>query len=280
MTTATSVPTAPALGALALRESVRFARHPMFLAGAGVLVAMAVTGIARHQVVDVAAVEGTVGPAFLLGVFGFVVAHRLTTSTLASAEVLEVSATRERTRSMALCLACLVPMSAGLVVAALDIVFGAMWPPESSPPGGRVAWFGQEPTLDMIAVLVSTTVLASVGGPLLGVAVGRWAPFRGSALVGVVAICFGVAFLDGFGLPWSALAPWVNFSQSLVVGGEFQESWLNPGLDAAWQTLYTACLCVLAVLAALLHDPQGRRPLLVAGGLVSAAALVSWQLAV
>ena len=51
-----------------------------------------------------------------------------------------------------------------------------------------MAWFGDYPTVDVIAVLLAMGPVATLGGPLLGVAVARWAPFRGSALVGVVVL--------------------------------------------------------------------------------------------
>ncbi len=262
----------PTLLALARADARRFARHPLFLFGAACLLLMLGFGIATRSVVTVSAVEGLVAPAFLLGVFGFVVAHRLTTSLRRSGELADISPTGQQRRTIALCLACLVPMAAGVVTVAALVVFGAVWPPESNPPGLRVAWFGDEPTIDMLAALVAALPLAALGGPLLGVAVARWAPFRGSALLGMVILVIGAAYGDALPTPWFTMSPWFNFMDGAYSEGQYHSTWLRGGVHPLWSCGYYASLCGLAVVTALLRDNTNRRPLLLAGGLLIAVA--------
>ena len=271
---------APALRTLALADARRFATHPLFLAAGAVLVVTLAIGLVRREVVTVSSLEGVVGPAFLIGVFGFVVAHRLTTSLRRTEDVARTTPTSALRRTASLCLACLVPAGAGALVLASLLVFGAIWPPEPVPPGRTVAWFGDQPTVPMLASLIASLVLACLGGPLLGVAVARWAPFRGSALLGVVLLVVGSAYGDALPEPWFAISPWFNFSASHVTDGVFQESWLREGVVQVWECVYYLCLCGLAVVAALLRDAgERRRALLMAGSFLAAGAVVSVALA-
>ena len=267
-----SIRSLPTLLALARADARRFARHPLFLFGVVVLLLMLGFGIATRSVVTVSAVEGLVFPAFLLGVFGFVVAHRLTTSLRRSGDLADTSPTGQQRRTIALCLACLVPMAAGVATISALVVFGAVWPPESIPAGQRVAWFGHEPTVDMLAALVATLPLAALGGPLLGVAVARWAPFRGSALLGVVILVIGAAYGDALPTPWFTISPWFNFMAGDYHDGQYHTTWLRGGVEPLWSCGYYAALCGLAVVTALLRDNANRRPLLLAGGLLTAVA--------
>ena len=62
--------------------------------------------------------------AFLLGVFGFVVAHRLTTSLRRTGDLVGTVPVGAQQRTLALCLACLVPAAAGVVFAVFMLVTG------------------------------------------------------------------------------------------------------------------------------------------------------------
>lgn len=270
----------PTLAALARADARRFARHPLFLFGAAVVAAVLVASIVQQSVVDVGAMEGTVLPAFFIGVFGFVVAHRLTTSMRRTGDLVVTAPVEAQRRTAALCLACLVPMAVGLACFVAIIVFGTVWPPEAPATHGTVAWFGDEPAVDIAAALFANVVLAALGGPLLGVAVARWAPFRGSVLLGMVALVFGVAYAMELSDPWNVLAPYINFSDSLVVDGKMMSSWLRDGVAPVWYVGYAASLCGLAVVAALLRDDAHRRRLLGAGAALTTSAVVCFVLAV
>jgi hypothetical protein len=284
MSTTTTAPSMPVAGnrtilTLALADARRFARHPLFLLGVLVEVAILVVQVVRNEVVSVVPLEDTVFHAFLIGVFGFVVAHRLTTGLQPAQELPDTVPTSDRRRTVALCLACLVPFAAGLVLTFVWLVGGALWPPEPLPPAETVAWFGDVPGPPLVAALLASLPLATLGGPLLGVAVARWAPFRGSALVGTVLLVVGCAYGDALPGSWFAASPWANMGDSLVVDGIIRGSWLREGVVMGWHLLYIACLCALALLAALLRDETDRRRLLVVTGVVSGTALVSLALA-
>jgi hypothetical protein len=270
----TSPPTGsvPGLLALARAEARRFARHPLFVFGLSCVVLLLGFGNATSSV-GVAAVEGLVFPAFFLGVFGFVVAHRLTTSLRRSPDLADTSPTDPQRRTIALCLACLVPMAAGVVTITALVVICAVWPPESIPPGQRVAWFGHEPTIDMLAVLVAAGPLAALGGSLLGVAVARWAPFRGSTLLGVVVLVVVGSLGDALPTPWFTISPYFNFMDGEYSNGQYHSTWLRAGVEPLWSCGYYAALCGLVVVIALLRDDTNRRRLLVAGGVVAAIAV-------
>lgn len=253
------------LAALAMADARRFARHPLFLFSAGLVLVITGIGITNHEVANVG-VEGTVLPAFMFGVVGFVVAHRLTTALRRSGDLADTAPVSSQRRTLALCLACLAPTAGGMAVVILVVVFGAIWPP--SLPGGHVAWFGYESNLTIWSILFGDVVLAALGGPLLGVALARWAPFRGSALLGMCLLVIGVVSVSTLPAPWYAASPWVVFNDETLRNGEYQTSFVRAAVSPVWWSGYAACLCGLAVVAALLRDPAHRRGLVAMGGLL------------
>jgi hypothetical protein len=109
------LPGQPTLGVLARIEAVRFARHPLFLAGVAAC-AVPTAFMANDATSDVLGGDGFF-PALLVGVVSMVVAYQLTRSTRRSAEALDAVPTAAPTRTAALCLACLVPAAAGVLLA-------------------------------------------------------------------------------------------------------------------------------------------------------------------
>ena len=217
------------LKVLAIADARRFARHPVFLASCAIILTFIAVGLAKQQMVDVG-VEGTVIPAFFIGVFGFVPAHRLTTSLRRSGDLADTAPVGIQRRTASMCLACLVPMSLGVLCRLVMVVLGAVWPPHM-PDDGRVAWFGYETDVTIWAVLVSSVILATLGGPLLGVAVARWAPFRGSALLGVVGLLIGTMVLLGLPSPWYGVAPWVLFNDEEYSNGAYESTWVVDAIS-------------------------------------------------
>jgi hypothetical protein len=201
-------------------------------------------------------------PSFFIGVFGIVVAARLTASTRSSRQVLDASPVSGPRQTAALCLACVVPAVAGLVVVLLhrafvmadpypDFVYGTF------SPGARL----------LITVVIP--VVACAGGPLLGVAVGRWLRFPGAALLVVVLVTFWSmvsAYLptqswqsDAFASRLLHLAaPYTAFASGNG-DGETPVTVVTsyPG-SPLWHTIWTVALCALAVCAGLWRGAEGR----------------------
>lgn len=111
---------AATLRTLAGLEARRYARHPLFLIGAALMVWTTVgmaqdlaNGTGDARILSVA--DGTTVPAFFLGVLGVFVGHRLTRSMARSREAVEASPADGVIRTAALCLACLVPGAVAMV---------------------------------------------------------------------------------------------------------------------------------------------------------------------
>lgn len=267
--------------ALARADARRYARHPLFLVPCAILLAMVVANVVQRQGGGTDPLVATMMIAFLIGVFGFVVAHRLTTSLLRTRELVDTVPVERQQRTLSLCLACLVPAAAGLVLAGYLLIANALWPPDGEPSSLPVTWFGDYPASDVIPALLAMGPVAALGGPLLGVAVARWAPFRGSALLGVVVLVVATS------LPASSetgghvrmVAAWPVLMDEHVVDGKIISSTFVPGIEPIWALGWVLCLCGLAVVAALLRDPGHRRELLVAGAALTVAAAACFVLA-
>lgn len=285
--TATTVPApadawgTPSLRALALTEARRFARHPLFLLGVAIML-MPLAVVVWQQRVGANPMIDTLYIAFLIGVFGFVVAHRLTTSLLRTGDLATATPVSRQQRTLALCLACLVPATVGVVVIVLMLVTAALWPPVGDPATASVAWFGDYPAVDVLATLIAMGPVAALGGPLLGVAVARWAPFHGSALLGVVTLVVVTALPSELPVPWRVLSAWPLLVEEYIVdgGGPVVRSSFVPGVEPIWVLGYLLCLCGLAVVAALLRDPGHRRGLLGTGAVLAVGAVGCFLLAV
>jgi hypothetical protein len=121
--------------------------------------------------------------------------------------------------------------------------------------------------------------VATLGGPLLGIAVATWAPFRGSALITSVTLVLACALPSESPTAfWRALPPWAAIVDEHAVHGTVISSRFVPGISPEWYLVYTLLLCALAVVAALLHDPHDRRPLLWAGAGLAVATVGAFAL--
>ncbi len=169
-------PRAQTLRTLAGVEARRYARHPLFLIGVALLIYVTATG--SNGGLDVRSGASTVIPAFFLGVLGVFVAHGLTRSTAPSTDAVNAAPTNSVTRTAALCLACLVPGAVAVAWVTWTYVAMSIWPAAET-----VAISTAEQ-----AFVYAAAVVYAVGGPLVGVLVGRWTRFPGAGLLAAVGL--------------------------------------------------------------------------------------------
>ena len=263
-------PPGATLRELAVADALRYARHPVFLLG--LLLTLGLNGLWLATAREPDPSASTILPAFFLGVFGFVVGHRLATSMRRTGELVGALPSSQRRRTLSLCLACVVPFLAGVLCTVESVVITVAYPPVPVPADAPMFWFGHAPWVDVMALLLAGT-LACLGGPLLGVVVGTWAPFRGSALLGAVLLLLVCTYALDLPLPWRVMPPYAALVDERAVHGDVVSSTLVPGVSPPWYLLYVVLLCALGVVLALLRDREGRRPLLwTAAALVVAAA--------
>jgi len=167
--TLTSGPPATAPGratftALAIRETRRLVLNPVFLfAVAFITFALWAGPDAGQTEIDTA----NPYPAIFLGGFGMMAAYWLTRSMRASEPVAGVTPVTRPARTAALCWVAIVPFLCGILA-----LLGFL----RTYPLGDAAYGPFSPSA-RIAVLVGQIVVPSLGGPLLGVALGRWIMF-------------------------------------------------------------------------------------------------------
>ena len=122
----------------------------------------------------------TAYPAVFLGGFGMMATFGLTRSMRASEPVVGVTPTTLPARTAALCGVAIVPFFCGVLT-----LFAFL---RSYPVGDAV--YGPFSPSAQVAVLVGQIVVPSLGGPLLGVALGRWVRFPGAGFV-LFLVIFG-----------------------------------------------------------------------------------------
>lgn len=242
----------PGIGPLARLEAIRYARHPLFLAG---LLFGVLAGAGERGPIEL---DFQVIPAFFIGVFGIVVAARLTTSTERSRSVVTAAPISQTTRTAAMCVACWVPATAGLALVLLHRAFVLAQPfPD---------WmYGTYGPADRFFITMVIPVIACAGGPLLGVAVGRWLRFPGAALLAVlvvlewstVAAALPEHVMDAgslFARSVHLAAPYTAFG---TPSGEITE-WVRSYTGSPqWFAVWTLTLCGLAATAALWRGAEG-----------------------
>jgi hypothetical protein len=251
-----------ALVPLAVRELRRFVLNPVFLSG----VALTAWWAWKIPRADTEVDELTGYPAVFLGGFGMAATYWLTRSMRASEPVADVTPVTRPTRTTALCGVAIVPLLCGVLTLFMFL--------RVYPVGDSV--FGPFSPSARIAVLVGQIVVPSLGGPLLGVALGRWVRFPGAAFV-LFLVIFGwveLVTILTIGHPDLApitvlrlFSPFAFFTLHADAGGV--TAWRgSPWFFIGWQV----ALCAIVVLVALLRGAEGRVRSRIIGALVIAGA--------
>ena len=237
-----------AFAALAVRELRRFVLNPFFLFAVAITVAV-LSVSPGPRVTDIDNVDWVA--AIFLGGFGMMAAFGLIRSMRASEPVTGVTPVTLPARTAALCAVAVVPFAcSGLALLRFVQII-----PVSNPAYGPFSPSGR------VAVLVGQIVMPSLGGPLLGVALGRWVKFPGAAFVlflllyGWVSLVEILAVWHPDSAPLAVLrlfAPFAFFTYTLNAGG-VTACRGSPWFFIGWQL----ALCAIAVLVALLRGAEG-----------------------
>ena len=234
--------------ALAARETRRFVLNPVFLfAVAFIVFALWACPDAGPTEIDTA----NPYPAIFLGGFGMMATYWLTRSMRASEPVVGVTPVTRPARTAALCAVALVPFACGC----LALLRFVQLIPLSSP------LYGPFSPSARVAVLVGQIVIPALGGPLLGVALGRWVRFPGAAFVLFLVLYGWVSLVtivsmshpdSTFVAMLRLFAPFAFFTLHADAG---VTAWRgSPWFFLGWQL----ALCAIAVLVALLRGAEGR----------------------
>ena len=258
--------------ALAARETRRLVLNPVFVfAVAFITFALWAGPDAGQTEIDTA----NPYPAIFLGGFGMMATYWLTRSMRASEPVVGVTPVTQPVRTAALCAVALVPFACGC----LALLRFVQLIPVSSP------LYGPFSPSARVAVLVGQIVIPALGGPLLGVALGRWVRFPGAAFVLFLLIYGWVSLVTILTMSHASsalvavlrlFAPFAFFTYVLNAGA-VTTCRGSPWFFLGWQL----ALCAIAVLVALLRGAEGPvrlriiRALAIAGG----AALIMLMLA-
>ena len=258
--------------ALAAREMRRFVLNPVFLFAVAITAWTTWAGAGhhghRHRHVNPY-------PAIFLGGFGMMATYWLTRSMRASEPVVGVTPVTLPARTAALCAVAIVPFACGVLALLAFLHF--------HPVGDPV--YGAFSPSARIAVLVGQIVVPSLGGPLLGVALGRWVRFPGAAFVLFLVLYGWVSLVTILSMshPDSTLvavlrlfAPFAFFTLHRDAGGV--TAWRgSPWFFLGWQL----ALCAIAVLVALLRGAEGpvRSRIIRALAIAGAAAVIMLVLA-
>jgi hypothetical protein len=260
-------------GAMAAIEARRMARHPVFVLG--VALGLAVLGLYIALVDDETGIVVVLSlpllGAFYIGLTSVIAAALLTRSTEVAAEAVATAPGTEAQRTLALAAAGIPPFLAGAVFSAVLVVAAKV-----IGVAPQEWWFGTLPDWQVWSIVLLCPV-ACLDGALLGVLTGRWLRFRGASAVVVVALIvvtlLGQApLLETASSEWRLWVPWAIWhtgdnpdgTQTLIAG--------NPAPYVG----YLLALGALAVLGAMWHDRTARTPrfrVLVAAVVAAAVAL-------
>lgn len=261
------------LGVLARQEIRNYLNAKLFWFGAALTLVLDVAMLFHLDSDPGSSGSYMLVPAALLGVLGIVVMFGLTRRSDRSAEAAGTVAVSERTRTLALASATIVPFAVALLSYVIAVVTWYVHPPADYvvPPG--------VPNGFVHAAQFGGGVMCAVGGPLLGLLLARYVPKQGVAAVASVLVVLTTILLQGGSLvggeqPYRVMWVWTYFLTQREQGDELHMGTL-AGNPFIW-VLYLIALCALGVVAAVYHDHESDRSGLrkLAVGLAAVAAVL------
>jgi hypothetical protein len=247
--------TGSTLGVLAWQEIRNYLRHKLFWLGAALTLLVDVVMLFHLDDDPGSSGSYMIAPAALLGVLGLVVMYGLTRRSDRAAEAAGVVAVPERSRTLALAAATVVPFSVALASFVVAVVVWYVHPPAGYvvPPGISSAFVHAEQFGD--------GVVCAVGGPILGLVLARYLPRRGTAPVASVLLVMATILLQGSLVggdqPYRVFWFWTYFLTQRSVDGVWHIGTL-PGNPFIW-VLYLLALCALGVVLAVRHDLESEQ---------------------
>jgi hypothetical protein len=251
----TTYETGSTLGVLARQEISNYLRHKLFWFGTALVLLLDVVMLFDLDNDPGSSGSYMIAPAALLGVLGLVVMFGLTRRSDRAAEAAGVVAVPERTRTLALAAATVVPFSVALGSFAVAVVVWYLHPPAGYvvPTGISSAFVHAEQFGD--------GVVCAVGGPILGLVLARYLPRRGVAAVASVLLVIATILLQGSLVggeqPYRVFWVWTYFLTQRSTDGVWHMGTL-PGNPFIW-VLYLVALCALGIVVAVRHDPDSDR---------------------
>jgi hypothetical protein len=249
----------------------RFAVNPVFLLAVAMTVLVLSTDPGNVTEID----NVNWVPAVFLGGFGMMATFWLTRSMRASEPVVGVTPVTLPARTAALCAVAIVPFACGC----LALLRFMQLIPVGDPAYGAFSPSAQ------VAILAGQIAVPSLGGPLLGIALGRWVRFPGAAFV-LFLILFGwgnlvtaLSISRPDSTPLVVLRLFAPFAFFTLRGNSAHlTTWRgSPWFFLGWQL----ALCAIAVLVALLCGAEERARLRIirALGVAGAVAVIMLVLA-
>ncbi len=253
---------------LALKEIGRYLRHPLFLFGFILCWFASLSNVDKQMSVLIS----PIAPAAGIGLFGLLVTNSLARSSDRIARIAGEAPTSIRTRTLAVIVSTVVPLTVGLVWFAW-----AVWEYHRQPPAVDGAPFGGVGNGWAYALLFALGTISCVGGPLLGVVLARWVNIRGAAPVAAVLLVLAVIIMQGIFVPLRSVRlfmPWTQFAGPYGVAGDSNRALILRG-STGWYAVYLGLLCGLGALVSLIPGDGRRRSLQLAAGAVAILAVAA-----
>lgn len=219
-----------------------------------------------------------IAPAALLGMLGISVSAQRVRASDRCAAAAGPTPVGQATRTVGHLAACLVPFTVGLVFVLVTLLRAQS---VSTPAEGYAVMM---PDRWLAAVWFGLGAMSCLGGPILGVVVGRRVRWSAAPIVTTVGLVLAVIVFQGLFEPLRrgrVVLPWTYWGGPFGIDGDSQRSIVFTG-SPEWWLVYLLALCAIGAVVAIRSDPDARtsRSGQVLAGLVGVAlvtvALAMW----